>query len=109
MELLFPFAFFLLVPGFIALALYLQHQRVKAIQAWAARTGWTYVGTDPSLVGRWRGQPFNAGHSRRVSELVIGRLAGRQAKARAGRRRQAIDHHALGMRQLAGLDRKSVV
>lgn len=79
MELLFPFAFFLLVPGFIALALYLQHQRVKAIQAWAARTGWTYVGTDPSLVGRWRGQPFNAGHSRRVSELVIGRLAGRQA------------------------------
>ena len=79
MELGFPFAFFLLVPGFIALALYLQHQRVKAVQAWAARTGWTYMGTDPSLVGRWRGQPFNSGHSRLVSELVVGRFAGRQA------------------------------
>jgi hypothetical protein len=78
-DLLFPLGLFLLVPGFIALALYLQHQRVKAIQAWAAGTGWTYVGMDPALVGRWRGEPFNAGHSRRVSELVAGRFAGRQA------------------------------
>ena len=60
------------IPLLIAAALYFQHQRVKAIQAWATRTGWTYVGTDPSLVRRWNGQPFNAGHSRRVSELVTG-------------------------------------
>ena len=79
MENLLPIGFFLLVPGFIVLALYVQHQRVKATQAWAVRTGWTYVGTDPSLVGRWRGEPFNAGHSRKVSELVTGRFAGRQA------------------------------
>lgn len=87
MEGLVPLVFFLLVPGFIVLALYLQHQRVKAIQGWAARTGWTYVGTDPSLVGRWRGQPFNAGHSRRVSELVVGPFAGRSAMSFAYRYR----------------------
>jgi hypothetical protein len=77
--LIFLFGFFVLVPLLIVLAVYLQHQRVKAIQAWAARTGWTYVGSDPSLVSRWRGQPFNAGHSRRVSEVVVGHFAGRQA------------------------------
>ncbi len=76
---IFPFVFFLLVPLFIVLAVYLQQQRVKAIRAWAAGAGWTYVGSDPSLVSRWRGQPFNVGHSRRVSEVVTGRFAGRQA------------------------------
>ena len=77
--LLFPFGFFLLVPVFIVLALYFQHQRVKAIQAWAARTGWTYLGSDPSLVRRWSGQPFNAGHARHASELVTGPFGGRPA------------------------------
>lgn len=59
----------------IIVAGWLQHQRrVKALQTWAAQTGWTYVGSDDSLVERWRGQPFGVGTSRRVSELVVGRF-----------------------------------
>lgn len=76
---LFPLGLFVLVPVFIVLALYLQHQRDKVIQAWCARTGWTYVGNDPSLIERWHGEPFNAGYYRRVSELVTARFAGLQA------------------------------
>lgn len=59
----------------IAVAGWVAHERrVKALQTWAAQTGWTYVGTDPSLVDRWRGVPFGVGTSRRVSELVVGRF-----------------------------------
>ena len=67
------------VPLMIVAALYLQHQRVKALQAWAARTGWTYVGSDPSLTRRWTGQPFGTGHARHASELVTGPFAGHRA------------------------------
>src|SRR5690606_11195053 len=33
----------------------------------------------PQLVGRWRGQPFNLGHSRRVEHLLSGDFQGRPA------------------------------
>jgi hypothetical protein len=61
-----------LVLGGLVLTWWYQRKRIAALQAWASRIGWTYVGADSSLLGRWRGQPFGIGHSRRVSELVTG-------------------------------------
>ncbi|GEN80377.1 hypothetical protein [Actinotalea fermentans] len=68
-----------LVPVVVVGTIWYQVRRNKAVKAWAAASGWTYVGTDPSLVGRWDGEPFNQGHSRRTSEVMVGRWAGRPA------------------------------
>ena len=68
-----------LLPALIVGVLLYQRHRVKAVRAWAAGTGWTYVGTDRSMVGRWSGRPFGLGHSKRVSELVVGLFQGRSA------------------------------
>jgi hypothetical protein len=69
----------LLVPLGLAAALWYHRRRLDTLRQWAAGVGWTYVGTDRSLVTRWRGQPFRAGRSKRVSELVTGRFQGYRA------------------------------
>lgn len=62
----------LAVPLIAAAGFWHHARRQKALATWAAQVGWTYLGTDPSLVDRWRGAPFGMGHSRRVSELAVG-------------------------------------
>jgi hypothetical protein len=74
-----PILMLVLFPFVLVFGLWLNHKRVRALQHWAASVGWRYVGSDPTLVNRWRGQPFNSGHSRRVSELVVGQFQGRPA------------------------------
>ncbi|MCV2395358.1 hypothetical protein OEB99_13660 [Actinotalea sp. M2MS4P-6] len=74
-----------LVLGSLAFGWWYSLQRQKALQQWAARNGWTYYGTDQSLVSRWRGTPFGHGSSRRVSELVVGRWGGLPAMSFAYR------------------------
>ncbi len=63
---------FVLVPGALVLGWWLNSKRVAATRAWAAGIGWTWVGVDPSLVDRWRGQPFGVGDGRRASEVMTG-------------------------------------
>ncbi len=63
---------FVLVPAAIGVGWWLSSKRIAAAKAWAAGIGWTWVGSDPSLASRWRGQPFGIGDSRRVSEVMTG-------------------------------------
>ncbi|MFS0705577.1 hypothetical protein AB6N23_13755 [Cellulomonas sp. 179-A 9B4 NHS] len=66
------------LPTFVALAWWLQKKRHEQLAAWAAATGWEYVRSDPGLglVRLHRNQPFEQGHSRRVSEVLTGRWQG---------------------------------
>ncbi len=61
-----------LVLGSLVFGWWYAQAREKALKEWAAKIGWTYYGTDPSLVHRWQRSPFGVGSSRRVSELVAG-------------------------------------
>lgn len=100
--------FFLLVlvvlPLLLGFAFWAQRRRVKALQQWALATGWTYVGTDPSLVTRWQNQPFGIGRSRRTSELVRGTFGGRPAQSfvyryttGSGKNQSTVASHVLSM------------
>lgn len=75
----FVVVWLLLIPLAIGGAIWFQAQRAKRLRAWAASAGWTYVGADPSLVARWRGEPFGRGHSQRATEVMTGRFQGRPA------------------------------
>lgn len=66
-------------PVVIVGAIWFQLRRRKQIRAWAAASGWTYVGTDASLEKRWQGDPFGTGHSRQTSDVLVGRWSGRPA------------------------------
>lgn len=73
------------VPALAVVGFLTAQARQKRLMEWARRIGWTYVGTDPSLLVRWQGTPFGQGRSRRVSELVAGRYGGRAATSFAYR------------------------
>jgi hypothetical protein len=65
----------LMVLAFVAVTAggwWLQSRRQKALQAWVAGIGWTWVGADPALVTRWQGQPFGVGTARRATDAVLG-------------------------------------
>lgn len=47
-------------------------RRRDAVRVWAAQNGWTWRGTDRSLVTRWAGRPFGTGGARRATEVVTG-------------------------------------
>lgn len=75
-----PFALFVVLgAGMFVWGVLYQRHREKLLRAWAASVGWTYVGSDASLVARWRGEPFGIGSSRRTSEVVTGGYRGRPA------------------------------
>lgn len=69
----------LVVPVVFVGVIWYQVRRNKKLKAWATASGWTYVGTDRSLVDRWQGEPFGRGHTRTTSEVMVGRWAGRPA------------------------------
>ncbi len=62
----------------VAGAIWSPVRRTRVLRAWAAGNGWTYVGTNPALITRWRAPIFRIGRSKRVSELVTGRSHGRR-------------------------------
>lgn len=66
-------------PVVIGLGIWFRLRRRLRILAWARASGWTYVGTDRSLVDRWQGEPFGKGHTRATSDVMVGRWAGRPA------------------------------
>lgn len=93
-----------LVPVALGFGIWLQATRVTAIRTWCAQVGWTYVGSDRSLIGRWQGQPFRTGHSKRVTELVAGPFQGRQALSFAyryttgsGKSQSTVTFHVLAL------------
>lgn len=71
--------------GLVALVAYLTHlanrKRRERLRDFATSIGWTYSEGAGHLVGRWRGQPFNIGSSRRASHLLSGTFRGRSAAA----------------------------
>ena len=74
---LLAFTWLVFVPGVIAWTYWYRTQRDRKLKAWAAASGWTYVGADPSLVERWPGAPFGLGRSRQATEVMVGRWADR--------------------------------
>jgi len=69
----------LLFGAALTLGVVLHHRRVEAMRRWASAIGWTYVGSDSSLVRRWRGQPFGQGHAQRTSDVLVGTFDGARA------------------------------
>ncbi len=65
------------VPGVVVATFWYQARRGRQLRAWAAASGWTFVGSDPSLVDRWRGAPFGTGRSRKATEVMVGRWSER--------------------------------
>lgn len=94
----------LLVAVVLVSGWWFHRKRAAAVRAWAAGVGWRVVGTDASLVHRWRGRPFGVGSRRRVSELVVGTFAGRHAATfryeyttGSGKNRSTITHHVVAL------------
>lgn len=69
----------LAVPAVVALGIWYRRHRVGLARTFAQSVGWEYIGSDPGLVSRWYGTPFDVGRSRRTSEVVSGRFQGRPA------------------------------
>lgn len=69
----------LAVAALVAIVIVPRRRRRTACTAWAAAHVWTVLRNDSSLAHRWSGPPFNAGSSRRVSEVLSGAVGGRQA------------------------------
>lgn len=102
--LLLVFVWFVFVPGVIAWAYLSRTRRHRQLKAWAAASGWTYVGSDPSLVDRWQGAPFGVGRSRRASEVMVGTWGDRPAVSftysyvtGSGKSQSALDFHVLAL------------
>lgn len=76
---LLAFGWLVFVPAVIAGSYWYRTQRDRKLKAWAAASGWTYVGADPSLVDRWPGAPFGLGRSRQASDVMVGRWGDRPA------------------------------
>ena len=82
-----------ILPVVAVAAIWLQLRRNRRIKAWAAASGWTYVGRDPSLVNRWQGEPFGKGDSRAASDVLVGHWAGRPAVSFTYSFRTGTDDH----------------
>ena len=69
----------LVVAMMVAVAVVSWRRRREAIAGWATAHGWQVLDADRSLARRWTGPPFNAGSSRRTSEILSGEMGGRRA------------------------------
>ena len=67
------------MPGRAVVTYWRNRYRRRRLTAWAAASGWSFVGSDRSLVDRWPGAPFGFGRQRRADEVMIGTWAGRPA------------------------------
>ncbi len=82
-----------ILPVVVAARIWFRLRRGGRLKAWAAASGWTYVGRDRSLVDRWQGEPFGKGDSRTASEVLVGRWAGRPAVSFTYSFRTGTDDH----------------
>jgi len=57
----------------------MRNRRGRELERVARSMGWEFQKRAQHLEGRWRGQPFNVGHSRRVSFVLSGQYEGRSA------------------------------
>lgn len=80
-ESLFLVIAIVVVVGLIVLTAYGEKVKRERLESFAAAIGWTYQKEARHLVGRWLGQPFNLGHSRRASHLLAGTFQGHQFAA----------------------------
>ncbi|MBO1753114.1 hypothetical protein J4G33_14985 [Actinotalea sp. BY-33] len=101
---LVPLAMVLIVPAVLLGGLWWHFRGIKKTKEWAAQVGWQYVGSDPSLVSRWRGQPFGQGSGRQATRVVTGTYQGRQAVSFAyryttgsGKNRSTTTFHVLAL------------
>jgi hypothetical protein len=100
----FSLLWLLLVPAIIVGVVRYQAHRAKRLRAWAAAAGWTFVGADPSFVDRWRGAPFGVGHTRRATEVMVGRYGERPVvsftysyRTGGGKNQSTVTYHVLAM------------
>lgn len=94
----------LFVPAVVVGSYWYRTRRDRETKEWVAAAGWTYVGTDPSLVDRWAGAPFGTGQSRRASDVMVGRWGDRPVVSftysfvtGAGNRRSTVHFHVLAL------------
>lgn len=94
----------LAAPVLVVARLWLTIRQEQAARAFAARIGWRWVGTDPSLVDRWRRTPFGTGSQRRATQVMTGAFGPYQALSFAyryttgsGKNRQSHVVHVVGM------------
>ncbi len=107
--LVYPLFFLVAGAAAVASAVY-RHKRAAALREWAQKIGWTYVGSDSSLTGRWRGEPFGRGHSQGATEVITGAYGGHPAVSFAyrfttgsGKNRQTHEYHVVAMAMPAWL------
>jgi hypothetical protein len=60
----------------------LEQKRRDRLMQWCVNRGWSYLGEDPSLVGRWTGAPFGQGERRRARNVIHGSVASGAEKGR---------------------------
>ena len=77
MSALLPVLVGVVVVAVVAVAFVLDRKRRERLMQFCVARGWTYVAEDPSLTGRWSGQPFSAGDRRRARNVITGVECGR--------------------------------
>ncbi|MGW7685040.1 hypothetical protein ACWGID_30140 [Kribbella sp. NPDC054772] len=55
---------------------YRAKKRRELFAGFAAQQGWSYVPSNPSLAGQWRGTPFDSGDHRRAQNVLSGQYNG---------------------------------
>jgi hypothetical protein len=68
-----------LVVAVLVVGVWYSTVRRKRLVEWAARNGWSYTSSDPSLENLSSRYPFDEGHGRRTGEVLRGRFAGTDA------------------------------
>jgi hypothetical protein len=74
---LLPVLFGLCFVAVVVVAFVLDRKRRDRLLQFCVARGWTYVDEDPSLTGRWTGEPFNEGNRRRARNVITGVESGR--------------------------------
>ena len=74
-------ALVVLVPVLVVTAQRRAQERRDGLAAFALARDWGLRPEDPALVGRFRGAPFERGHSRRATNVLLGRHEGREFTA----------------------------
>ena len=56
-----------------------EQKRRAALALWAQQRGWTYQRRDDAILSRFDGSPFETGHSRKATNVMVGTLGERRA------------------------------
>lgn len=69
---LLPWLFGLAIAAVLVVGYVLDRKRRERIMTYCVARGWQYVDEDPTLAGRWSGQPFDQGDRRRARNVIRG-------------------------------------